>query len=77
MPLEPEDVIRALYQHAAPGDGPFLVTRARALRDSGMVTLDAASNGNGGWPLPAGGYIAYYLLNDGYTSVSSIDFNIL
>ena len=43
---------------------------------SGMVTLDASTNGKGGWPLPAGGYIAYYLLGKGYTSVASIDFNV-
>jgi phospholipase C len=43
---------------------------------SGTVTLDQGALGKGPWPLPAGGYIAYYLLNDGYTSVASIDFNV-
>ena len=43
---------------------------------SGAVTLDASSVDKGPWPLPVGGYIAYYLLNDGYASVASIDFNV-
>jgi phospholipase C len=42
----------------------------------GSVTLDQTSVGKGPWPLPVGGYIAYYLLNDGYTSVASIDFTV-
>jgi phospholipase C len=43
----------------------------------GTVTIDASSIGSmGTWPMPQGGYIAYYLLNDGYTSVASIDFNV-
>jgi phospholipase C len=43
---------------------------------SGSVTLDQTALGNGPWPLPVGGYIAYYLLNDGYTSAASIDFTV-
>ena len=43
---------------------------------SGSVKLDMSALGKGPWPLPAGGYIAYYLLDDGYTSVASIDFNV-
>jgi phospholipase C len=44
----------------------------------GTVTIDATSLGSTGtWPMPKGGYIAYYLLNDGYMSVASIDFNVL
>jgi phospholipase C len=43
---------------------------------SGSVTLNSASLGKGPWPLPVGGYIAYYLLNDGYASVASIDFTV-
>lgn len=42
----------------------------------GSVTLDHGALGQGPWPLPVGGYIAYYLLNDGYTSVASIDFTV-
>jgi phospholipase C len=45
----------------------------------GTVTIDAASvnPGMGGmWPLPAGGYIAYYLLDGGYTQAASIDFTV-
>jgi len=43
---------------------------------SGSVTLDTTALGKGPWPLPVGGYIAYYLLNDGYTSAASIDFTV-
>lgn len=43
---------------------------------SGSVTLDASALGAGPWPLTAGGYIAYYLLDDGYTSAASIDFTV-
>jgi phospholipase C len=44
---------------------------------SGSVTIDASAKGKQAWPLPVGGYIAYYLLNNGYTSVASIDFNVV
>jgi hypothetical protein len=44
---------------------------------SGSVTIDSTAAGKDSWPLPVGGYIAYYLLNDGYTSVASIDFNVV
>jgi hypothetical protein len=43
---------------------------------SGSVHLDASAEGAGPWPLPPGGYIAYYLVNGGYTSIASIDFNV-
>jgi phospholipase C len=43
---------------------------------SGSVTLDTSALGKGPWPLPVGGYIAYYLLNDGYTAAASIDFTV-
>jgi phospholipase C len=43
---------------------------------SGSVTLDQTALGQGPWPLPVGGYIAYYLLNNGYTSIASIDFTV-
>jgi len=44
---------------------------------SGSVTINASAAGADSWPLPVGSYIAYYLLDDGYTSVASIDFNIV
>jgi phospholipase C len=44
---------------------------------SGSVTIDSSAAGQQAWPLPVGSYIAYYLLNDGYTSVASIDFNVV
>jgi phospholipase C len=44
---------------------------------SGSVTIDMTAAGAQAWPLPVGSYIAYYLLNNGYTAVGSIDFNIV
>jgi phospholipase C len=44
---------------------------------AGSVTIDATANDRATWPLPAGGYIAYYLLHNGYTSAGSIDFNVV
>jgi phospholipase C len=44
---------------------------------SGSVTIDMTAAGTQAWPLPAGSYIAYYLLKHGYSSVASIDFNVV
>jgi phospholipase C len=44
---------------------------------SGSVTINATAAGKQAWPLPVGSYIAYYLLANGYTSVASIDFNVV
>jgi phospholipase C len=44
---------------------------------SGMVTLDMSSvNQMADWPLAAGGWIAYYLRSDGYTSAGSVVFTV-
>jgi hypothetical protein len=45
---------------------------------SGSVTLDATSvNTASAWPLASGtSWTAYYLLNDGYTSIASIEFDV-
>ena len=43
---------------------------------SGMVTIDATAAGTQPWPLPAGGYVAYYLLNNGYIDVASVTFTV-
>jgi phospholipase C len=43
---------------------------------SGSVTLDMSALDQGTWPLPTGGYIAYYLPNNGYASIASIDFTV-
>jgi phospholipase C len=59
-----------LYQYIGGAHTPTTAPK------SGSVTLDASALGQGPWPLPVGGYIAYYLLNDGYTSVASIDFTV-
>ena len=44
---------------------------------SGTVVINASAAGTQAWPLPVGSYIAYYLLDNGYTSVASIDFNVV
>jgi phospholipase C len=49
---------------------------AGAAPTMGTINIDATSIQSATWPLPAGQYIAYYLLNNGYTSAASIDFNI-
>ncbi len=41
---------------------------------AGSVVID--ENGEGEWPLPAGGYDAHYLLDDGYTSLGSAPFTV-
>jgi hypothetical protein len=42
---------------------------------SGTVTLDESRVPEGkSWPLSPGGYIAYYLPNDGYSAIASVDF---
>ena len=42
------------------------------------MTLDATSvNNAGAWPLAAGSsWTAYYLVNDGYSSIASVQFDI-
>jgi phospholipase C len=59
-----------LYQYIG---GTHMPTTAPV---NGTVTLDQTAVGKGTWPLPAGGYIAYYLLNAGYIAAASIDFNV-
>jgi phospholipase C len=44
---------------------------------SGSVTLGASAAAGATWPLAAGNYIAYYLLDDGYGSIASVDFNVV
>jgi phospholipase C len=56
-------------------------TATAATVTSGTVTLDANSanstNNVSNWPLAAGSsWTAYYLVNDGYTSVASVQFDI-
>ncbi len=44
---------------------------------TGTVSLDMTKVAAGkGWPLAPGGYIAYYLPNNGYTATASVDFNV-
>jgi phospholipase C len=83
---QPKDRI-ALFPYTAngptpPGPGSILFqyvggthtpTTAAA---NGSVTLDMSTVDQGPWPLPVSGYIAYYLLDGGYVSVASIDFNV-
>jgi phospholipase C len=44
---------------------------------TGTITLDASTlHAPATWPLAKGGYIAYYLVDGGYTQLASIDFNV-
>jgi hypothetical protein len=43
----------------------------------GTVTLQAGSeNQAGAWPLAVGTYVAYYLVDDGYSSIASVQFDV-
>jgi phospholipase C len=42
----------------------------------GTVTLGPGSDGNTPWPLPAGSWTAYYLLDDGYSPIASASFTV-
>jgi phospholipase C len=44
---------------------------------SGSVTITSTSVNVAKWPLPVGQYIAYYLQDDGYTPLGSVDFNVI
>lgn len=74
----------ALYTHppsgaTKPGPGALAWTYVGGAQTpgaspkSGSVTLDASRLGTATWPLPAGGYIAYYLANGGYASLASVE----
>jgi phospholipase C len=43
---------------------------------TGTITIDASSIQAGTWPLPKNTYTAYYLLDDGYVSLGSVDFDV-
>jgi phospholipase C len=44
---------------------------------AGTITLAAGSQNNAGdWPLPVGQWTAYFLVNDGYTSIASVPFDV-
>ena len=43
---------------------------------AGSLTLDADSVEGEPWPLPAGKYVLYYLLADGYEAVAATDFTV-
>jgi hypothetical protein len=40
------------------------------------VTLTGADANGGGWPLASGDYTAFYLVDDGYTSLGSVGFTV-
>jgi phospholipase C len=42
----------------------------------GTVTLAAASANGSGWPLTVGQWEAYYLVNDGYAPIASVQFDV-
>jgi hypothetical protein len=54
------------------GGGQTPTTAAK----SGSVTLDAGAVAHGTWPLAAGGYIVYYLANDGWIASASKDLTV-
>jgi phospholipase C len=43
---------------------------------AGTVSLGVGSDGSAPWPLAAGNWTAYYLLDDGYSPVASFDFSV-
>ena len=85
-PGNPKDWIAVYPRTVTPVSGSTLWsycatgthTATAAAVTSGTVTLDANSAGSASsWPLAAGSsWTAYYLVNDGYTSVASVQFDI-
>jgi exonuclease III len=49
----------------------YLLYRYTGSKSSGSLLLDERATGKG-WPLPAGQYRIHFLLDDGYTSITSI-----
>lgn len=43
---------------------------------SGTITIDATAAGTQAWPLPAGQYVVYYLLGNGYEEVGQATFTV-
>ena len=87
-PANDKDDWIAIYTYTAngptpPAPGPLMwqyiggSQTASTSPAAGSVTINATAAGADKWPLPAGSYIAYYLLNHGYSSVASIDFNVV
>jgi phospholipase C len=85
-PGNPKDWIAVYPRTATPSPGSTLWnycatnthTATATGVTSGTVTLSASSANNASsWPLPAGSqWTAYYLVNDGYTSIASVQFDI-
>jgi hypothetical protein len=47
-------------------------------RTDGAVTLTAASaNKPSQWPLASGRWVAWFLVDDGFTTVASVEFTVL
>jgi len=54
--------------------GGFVATSGRS---GGAITLSAGSeNRIGDWPLRSGRWIAWFLVNDGYSSLASVEFTV-
>ena len=50
---------------------------ASAGRTDGTISLAAGSQNNAAdWPLHTGSWVAYFLVNDGYTPLASVQFDI-
>jgi phospholipase C len=57
------------------GGGGHVATGGRT---DGTITLSAGSeNRAGDWPLKAGHWVAWFLVNDGYTPIASVNFTVL
>jgi phospholipase C len=57
------------------GGGGFTPTSGRT---DGAITLVAGSENHAGdWPLHAGRWVAWFLVNDGYASIASVEFTVL
>jgi phospholipase C len=83
-PANPKDWIGVYPRNVAPhsgstiwgyvGGGGHTATTGVA---AGTITLAAGSENNAGdWPLPVGSWTAYYLVNDGYTAIASVQFDV-
>jgi hypothetical protein len=60
------------YVGAAPATPHTIGTVVRR----GSVTLGSASADAGSWPLTVGAWTAHLLVDDSYTSIGSVDFDV-
>src|SRR5581483_8628423 len=82
-PGNPKDWIAVYPKGVTPHSGSTIWSyvggghTASAGLTQGTVTLDATSvNQASSWPLAVGSWTAFYLVNDGYSSIASIEFDV-